>query len=396
MPRRVVRKDGVIRWQGRGPLPNREKRSFATKREAQAWEIEVRKAKDQGAYIAARAIPTFGKTADEWLLSKQTSYRPNSLASWAAHRAHLAVLDHHRLDRVSVAVIERVRDELHAAGRLSASSVNAIIRTAAAVFKFAIRRGYCVTNPCAVAERLRASSGELLVEGDEAPTSADRSVTKADILDPTEIRRLIAAAAPGYDQTLVMTIALTGMRIDEALALRWGDVEFDQRKLYVRRSLSWAPSDAGGQRACFHTPKTRAGTRAIPFAQELAPALRRWKLACPKGDADLVFPSSAGAPVHRMSALRCALCPALRRAGLRQVGFHSLRHSYASALIANGAAISEVQHLLGHGNAAITLRVYTHFFKNIETDSADRLGRAIFGSNGPRLDPSAAETAKSA
>ena len=69
--------------------------------------------------------------------------------------------------------------------------------------------------------------------------------------------------------------------------------------------------------------------------------------------------------------------PALSRAKLRRVTFHTLGHSCASAMIASGAPITEVQHLLGHANPAITLLVYSHFLKLAESDVADRLADAL-------------------
>jgi integrase len=130
----------------------------------------------------------------------------------------------------------------------------------------------------------------------------------------------------------------------------------------------------------FYPPKTKAGVRTLPIAVELAGALRRWKLQCPQSEHDLVFPMRDGQPTHRSTALRLGLWPALSRSGLRRVNMHSLRHSFASALIINGAPVTEVQNLLGHASPAVTLKVYSHWFKNVETDSVDRLAKGLVGS----------------
>ena len=61
---------------------------------------------------------------------------------------------------------------------------------------------------------------------------------------------------------------------------------------------------------------------------------------------------------------------------------HSLRHSFASALIMAGAPVTEVQSLLGHSSPAVTLKVYSHWFKNVETDSVDRLAKSL--TTGPK------------
>jgi hypothetical protein len=67
--------------------------------------------------------------------------------------------------------------------------------------------------------------------------------------------------------------------------------------------------------------------------------LKHWQIACPPSEHDLVFPNAEGYPVRRSLALRRGLWPALRPAGLRRVNMHSLRHSFASALIAAGSPV---------------------------------------------------------
>ena len=79
----------------------------------------------------------------------------------------------------------------------------------------------------------------------------------------------------------------------------------------------------------------------------------------------------------RAKMLQTQFYPALSRAKLRRVTFHTLRHRCASAMIASGAPITEVQHRLGHANPAITLLVYSHFLKHAESDVADRLADAL-------------------
>ncbi len=95
------------------------------------------------------------------------------------------------------------------------------------------------------------------------------------------------------------------------------------------------------------------GTRGYPWG---------WRLQCPATADDLVFPAAGGRPMRRSSALPYGLWSALRRAGLRWVNMHSLRHSFASALIMidhGRGGVTEVQALLGHASPAITARIYS-------------------------------------
>jgi hypothetical protein len=94
----------------------------------------------------------------------------------------------------------------------------------------------------------------------------------------------------------------------------------------------------------------------------------------------LAFPTVDGKSMPRAKMLQTQFYPALSRAKLRRVTFHTLRHSCASAIIASGAPITEVQHRLGHANPAITLLVYSHFLKHAESDVADRLADALLNS----------------
>jgi len=140
--------------------------------------------------------------------------------------------------------------------------------------------------------------------------------------------------------------------------------------------------DAGEEaevRARFYPPKTKAGLRAVPLPAPLVAALQAWQPGCPQGELDLVFPNSDGGLIRRTNALRYGLWPALKRAGLRRVTMHSLRHSFASALLMSGRPITEVQHLLGHSSPAVTLKVYAHFLPSDQSQGTDALTKVILG-----------------
>ncbi len=357
----------------------RKRIEFPTKKAAERHLTATAHKVSRGEYIEPAKIPTFAKTAEDWIQEKIDRH-PATVAGWRVHIRHLTKLDNLRLDRIDVTMIERVRDDLRTT--LSAKTISAVLTTAAAIFKLAIRRGYATTNPAAIAERPRRTVAELTVGGETPEREKGlRAVRTDEVLSGDEIRKLLAHADPGLYRTLFATVAATGMRPEEVYALRWTDVQFDDNQVFVRRSLSWSrgPEEEGRVRPKFYEPKTRSGYRTLPLPAALVTALRVWKMQCPPSEFDLVFCRVDGQPLHRSNVLRQGLYPALSRAKLRSANVKTLRHSYASGLIAAGAPITEVQHRLGHSNPAVTLQVYSHWFPDADSGASDRFVQGFFG-----------------
>jgi integrase len=379
------------RWQARFPAPDRHRESFDTKKLAEAALTKAKGDRDEGNYIAPKSVPKFKEVAQAWLAGK-AGLKPSTLDAWRVHiEIHLLPLHDLRVNQITIGRVRNLRDDL--LKRLAAQTTNKVLTTAAAILNLAVLDNYCIRNQAKLVERSRTAPIEVL-EGETQSRDANRPVREDEVLNLDEIRRLLEASPAGYYRTLFMTAALTGMRSGELLGLRWSDVELSANRLHVRRSLSWERvRDANGEppelsQPRFFEPKTKTSQRTIPIAPELASALRVWKLHCPAGAGDLVFPSPSGAPAHRSNVLKRGLYPALRRAGLRRVDMHSLRHSFASILIAHGTPITEVQSLLGHSSAQTTLKVYSHWFRTFKTGSIDTLATALLGSRGHLVDTS--------
>lgn len=118
--------------------------------------------------------------------------------------------------------------------------------------------------------------------------------------------------------------------------------------------------------------KSKAGRRLVALAPSLVTQLRRHKLAAPPNANDLVFASHAGTPIDPDNLYR-AWARALRRAGLRHLPMHSLRHTAVSLLIEAGANPKQLQKMVGHSSISMTLDVYGHLMP----DSLDGLATAL-------------------
>jgi integrase len=366
----------------------RKRISFATKKEAERHLSLTRIKVDRGEYLERNKVPTFAVTADQWLQGKMD--RRPSYSETLRARLHLYLLPNFgpiRLDRVTVAAIEQLRDDMRESGR-SAVTTNHVIRMIGGIYQMAIRRGLCSSNPVDHVER--AYQGDIELNATEEP-HGDQA-TRETVLSPDEIASLLQQAEPGQYKMLLTFLAATGLRSGEALALRWSDCQLGggEPKIFVKRSLSWARVHGQDIRPRWYPPKTKSGRRTISIPNDLSTMLKTWKLQCPPGELDLVFPTAEGKPLRRSVALRRGLWPALRRAGLRRVNLHSLRHSFASALIAAGSPVTEVQSILGHSSAAITLSVYAHWFRSTKTSAMDTVVKHLLerghGQSGQKMD----------
>jgi integrase len=217
------------------------------------------------------------------------------------------------------------------------------------MFKHAVRWGYLKVDPAGYVERPRVEKEEM------------------DILTPAEIRPFLDAVTPKY-RPFFLTAILTGARRGELLGLQWRDVDWRNNQIHVRRSV-WKRQ--------FVTPKSKTSTRRIDMSPHLATELKKHKLACPKSEFDLIFCNEEGKHLDPDSLIKRQFLPALRRAKVRQVRFHDLRHTNTALRIAEGQNIKYIQHQLGHASIQTTLDRYGHLIKEVNGEQAKKLDNIL-------------------
>ncbi len=116
----------------------------------------------------------------------------------------------------------------------------------------------------------------------------------------------------------------------------------------------------------FRHQKSKKSIRKIDMTERLIRELKAWKLACPINEHNLVFPSPEGHITTHDNVMKRFYLPALSKAKLRQVSFHSLRHSNASMRIRAGQNIKYIQGQMGHATISMTLDVYGHLFNDCD------------------------------
>lgn len=160
----------------------------------------------------------------------------------------------------------------------------------------------------------------------------------------------------------------SGLRVSEAIALRWGDLRLDGSSPAVKVRRAYVKGSYG-------PPKTKHGRREVPLPFGLVTALRERRSGAEWPDArDLVFPSRNGTPMSAENLARRTLKPAVQEAGAGWAGFHAFRHFCASQLIADGRTSCRCHGDSGHHSPGFTLAVYAHLMDEGVGEALDVTG----------------------
>ena len=237
----------------------------------------------------------------------------------------------------------------------SAASVHKMHETLHKALKQAVRWGYMTKNPA---------------DDVDPPKAHTEEVTP---LTREEAQRFLDAARGDRLEALYVVALHTGLRQGELLALRWEDVDIEEKSLMVRRTLT-----RDGGRLAVGPTKTAKGRRTVKLTRDAAAALREHLTRQLEeidvlGDSyrpgGLVFATSKGTPVNPTNLRKRSFAPLLVRAGLPHQTFHQLRHTAATILLLKNVNPKIVSEMLGHASIAITLDTYSHVLPNMQ-DSA--------------------------
>lgn len=327
------RADGWVRRRGR-PAPG-----FLTEKEAIVEMDRLRREHEAGIGRAHSPGRTFGDVAEDWLRHGELKrgLKRSTL------RDYRQVLDAYLLPafgampvhEVDAAAVER----WHAGFRRSRTAEK-VLMVLRAILGYALRRGWVPGNAA------------LDVEKHPVRYSGDY-----DLYSREEIEALVRHAASEQDAAVYATAAMTGLRRGELVALRWRDVDFAGQAIRVRGNYSHGE---------VVTPKS-GKVRVVPMVPEVAHHLARLgQRERFVRDDDPVFVSDVGGHIDA-SALRRRYAAACKRAELRPLPFHSLRHHFGSIAV-NRASLVQVQSWMGHSHIQTTARYLHH--RSQATDAA--------------------------
>ena len=325
--RQVQKKIGPA-WTGRG----RPAAGTVTKRLAEDWLREVIDQARRGSLPGmVKTGVTFADAAAEWLryVEHDRLRKPSTIATYRSLLSSqiLPVFGSEPLESVTTEAIE---SWIAGVDRSAATRVK-LLAVMHGIFKRARRVWGLPVNPAVDIEKPPlGNSGDI------------------EVFSPEEVWALVRAAAGQQDAAIFLTAAFTGLRRGELLALRWRDVDFAGSVIRVRASY---------HEGILSTPKS-GKVRSVPMAPDVATALAKLgDRGETTGDDDLVFIGEDG--YLDGSALRRRYDAALKRAGLRRLRFHDLRHTFGTRMIGQ-ADIRRVQEWMGHADVQTTMK-YLHY-----------------------------------
>jgi len=352
----------VVTYYDASGRPVQKMRSFKTKRDADAmaakWVTDV---------VRGTAVDpskqTVGQYLSQWLATSVAArVRASTLDSYTRlmRASILPTIGEVPVQKLNAAQVQRLYTDLLAAG-LSHRTV----RYVHTVLKMAMKQ--------AVRWRLVARN---VVDDVDPPCAVRPQIAAWDQVDSC---RFLAVAALDPLAALWRVALATGMRVGELRGLRWSDIDLDAVRVQVRQNAV----TVGGQ-VLLQEPKTNAGHRNISINPDTVGALRAWRAQRPaligraEREAELVFPGDDGAPIS-LDAVTYRFQSLVRRAEVRRISFHGMRHTHATLLLAAGANIKVVSERLGHSSIQITLDTYAHVLPEMEQQAAIAIGAMLAG-----------------
>jgi integrase len=289
----------------------------------------------------------------------------------------------HRLSEITIAEVDRYRQAKVREGRLSATSINKTIQRLGQILEIAVERELIDRNPAKGKRRRLKQPRPPRTWLDRADQIATLLGAAGELDAEARVDRRASSR-----RALLSALTFAGLRIGEALALRWSDVDLAAGRLRVRAA------------------KTDAGVREVDLLptlrDELAVYRARARFTAPD---DFVFPTENGGRQNASNVRNRVLARSMERANRRLAerdlaplpeGLtpHSLRRTYASLLIAKGDELPYVMAQLGHADPKMTLGVYAHLMLRTQ-DERERLRALVEGADwaqmgtNPEIEPSA-------
>ena len=236
--------------------------------------------------------------------------------------------------------------ELRQKTTLSANTINSVIMVMNIAFDLAEDLGLITKNPCRKIKRL---------------PKAEKKVEAFSSSEQRKIETYITLAEKPRLNGVIICLYL-GLRIGELLALTWDDIDLHNRTIFIAKTI--------GEHGEITPPKTEASIRLLPIPNAIIGVLRDLKRI-----ATCEFVIETEGHQTSIRAYQGLHKRMLIRIGIRPLGFHSLRHTFATRALESGMDFKTLSELMGHANVSITIDRYAHCQMELKRKSINRLSR---------------------
>lgn len=247
---------------------------------------------------------------------------------------------------------------------LNPNTINKIMVLLKKILDIGIKKGYYTNNPVKMLKKLPIAKAQLNY------WSIEEFKEFLNLFEPEE-----------YNYQLLFTcLFFTGMRLGEALALTWNDIDFTTQTIHITKSIYISKGIS-----YISTTKTKAGMRRITIHKKLNDELIDWKKNQYKlldnfvtGDINELQLFQNSPIVITKNATEKFYKKILKRdPNLKHIRIHDLRHSHASLLINQGEDYLVVKERLGHASITTTIDTYSHLYPSKQKSLADKLDNLI-------------------
>ena len=291
-------------------------------------------------------------------------------ASWRTERTHLGNFEAFlgskvsmRADRVTPELIERFMRRRGL--KVRPTTINKELQTLRQAFDYAVRHGHLDANPLTGVKKLKDSSEnhrfmtkaqiDEVLGGGTHTDEQKRELKRFRYLEPKEVRALLLLAKESDLWAFLSILAFTGMRFSEARHLRWEDIDFEARRIWVRSRKQSADR--------------QMTVRDVEMNETLSEVLREHRRFAPSSA--YVFCDEDGQPLTS-GWFRYRFTGLTKGTAFDGIGFHCLRHSFSSNLARAGVDDRIIDHFMGHQTEEMRRR-YQHLFPSEKRRAIDQI-----------------------
>ena len=339
--------------------------------EAQAIRVknQIQGEVSTGAYTAPSPL-TFGEYLDEWLENVAASKAPHTYLLYrrASDKWILPFLGHKQIQKLKPSDLREFFASLPSHFSVSYKQQMYLIINGS--LKAAKMEGVIRDNPAPLL------AGKPRVDKNLSAAYAD-----ANCWNEEDARKfLVMAALEGPRQAALYTLALdTGMRKGELCALKWSSINWQESTVHVKASIAYlngvptiGPTKTRTSRTIVISPESLAALKRLSISQS------EEKRAYPQiNDYGLVFTKKDGSPLQFNHLGHREFDAIIKKAKVKRITFHGLRHTCATLLLKNRVPLKYVQERLGHRDPLTTMRTYAHVVPSGEREMIETIREAL-------------------